>query len=86
MFFEKKAKEMNTPLIFAEDSYRIISSEYHPAFFDLQIEDEKKKIKFQLQTDLNGIYQQKNIVTTLAATDVLKTSFSFQNEKNFGCA
>ncbi|MGN6248239.1 MAG: glutamate ligase domain-containing protein, partial [Ginsengibacter sp.] len=63
--------------------YRIISSEYHPAFFDLQIEDEKNKIKFQLQTDLNGIYQQKNIVTTLAATDVLKTSFSFQNEKTF---
>lgn len=81
--FEKKAKEMNAPLIFAEDSYRIISSEYHPAFFDLQIEDEKNKIKFQLQTDLNGIYQQKNIVTTLAATDVLKTSFSFQNEKTF---
>ncbi|MGN6248028.1 MAG: bifunctional folylpolyglutamate synthase/dihydrofolate synthase [Ginsengibacter sp.] len=81
--FEKKAKEMNAPLIFAEDFYQIISSQYHPSFLDLEIEDKESRKKFQLQTDLNGIYQQKNIVSTLASTDVLKKFFSLTNEKTF---
>ncbi|HEU5052054.1 MAG TPA: folylpolyglutamate synthase/dihydrofolate synthase family protein [Hanamia sp.] len=81
--FEKRAKEMNAALMFAEDSYRIISSEYHATFLELQIEDKRSMKKFHLQTDLNGIYQQKNIVTALASIDVLKKSFPLKNEKTF---
>lgn len=79
--FEKKAKEMNAPIFFAEDNYRLVSSSYQPAFLELEIENKKNKANVHLLLDLNGIYQQKNIITVLAATDILKEYFSLKKER-----
>ncbi len=79
--FEKKAKEMNAPIFFAEDNYQLVSSSYQPAFLELEIENKKNKANVHLLLDLNGIYQQKNIITVLAATDILKEYFSLKKER-----
>lgn len=79
--FEKKAKEMNAPIFFAEDYYQLVSSFYQPAFLELEIENKKNKANVLLLLDLNGNYQQKNIITVLAATDILKEYFSLKKER-----
>ncbi len=79
--FEKKAGEMKAPIIFAEDIYRFISSTYSSSYLELEIVNKKSEEKVHLLLDLNGIYQEKNIITTLAAIDILKEHFSLQDEK-----
>ncbi len=81
--FNKKAKEMNAPIFFAEEKYKIVSSVYRPTSLELEIANEATKEKIYLQSDLNGIYQQKNILTVLAATDILKKLFSLKKERTF---
>ncbi len=81
--FNKKAKEMNAPIFFAEEKYKIVSSVYRPTALELEIANEETKEKIYLQSDLNGIYQQKNILTVLAATDILKKLFSLKKERTF---
>lgn len=79
--FEKKAKEMNAPLFFAQEKYEVVSSVYQTTSLELEIVNKKTEEKIYIQSDLNGIYQQKNIITVLAATDILKKHFSLKNEK-----
>jgi len=79
--FEKKAKEMNAPILFAEENYEIVSLLYQAAFLELQIANKKSQEKIRLLLDLNGIYQQKNIITVLAATEILKKHFSLKKER-----
>jgi dihydrofolate synthase/folylpolyglutamate synthase len=79
--FEKKAKEMNAPIIFAEDEYEIISSHYQPTDLELEIANKKSTENVRLLLDLNGIYQQKNIKTVLAGVDVLQKHFSLKKDR-----
>jgi len=81
--FKTKAKEMNAPVFFAEDNYEIISSVYQSSSLELEIANKKSGENIRLLLDLNGVYQQKNIITTLAAIDVLKDHFSLQTERIF---
>jgi dihydrofolate synthase/folylpolyglutamate synthase len=79
--FEKKAAEMNAAISFADENFKIISSEYEPKNLKLTIQNisEQKKVVFSL--DLNGLYQEKNILTVLAAVAVLKKYFSLEKAK-----
>jgi dihydrofolate synthase/folylpolyglutamate synthase len=79
--FEKKAAEMNAAISFADENFKIISSEYEPKNLKLTIQNisEQKKVVFSL--DLNGLYQEKNILTVLAAVAVLKNYFSLEKPK-----
>ena len=81
--FEKKAKEMNAPIIFAEDNYKLLSSTYEPHCLKLEILDRKKEENFSLRLDLNGLYQEKNVLTVLAATDELRKHFSLFDRNTF---
>lgn len=79
--FERKADEMNAPISFAEEKYQIVSSAYHPGSLELEILKKENKEKKLLRLDLNGIYQQKNILTVLSALDLLQNNFSLEKEK-----
>ena len=79
--FEKKASEMNAPVLFAEKKYRVISSEYSAEFLKLRIHNNESNRDQNLRLDLNGLYQEKNILSVLAAIDFLKNSFQLKDEK-----
>ena len=53
--FEKKAEEMNAPILFAEENYEIVSSLYQAAFLELQIVNKKSQEKIRLLLELNNI-------------------------------
>ncbi|HET7118863.1 MAG TPA: folylpolyglutamate synthase/dihydrofolate synthase family protein [Hanamia sp.] len=79
--FEKKAKETKSEIFFAEKEYEIISSDYNIAHLDIEVLGKEKKEKNNYRLDLNGLYQNKNILSVLAALDVLKTHFPLKEEK-----
>lgn len=79
--FENKAKETNSEIIFAEKKYEIISSKYDTKKLELEARNKETKITKDYQLDLNGLYQKKNMLTVLAAVDILKQHFSLKEEK-----
>lgn len=79
--FEKKAKEMNSEISFAVEKYKIISSVYRTKSLELETENKTNKAKEKFSLDLNGLYQQKNILTVLTAVDLLNKNFSLKREK-----
>jgi dihydrofolate synthase/folylpolyglutamate synthase len=79
--FLDKAKETNSEIFFAEEKYRVLSSEYHVKNLALEMLNKHTNEKNNYQLDLNGLYQQKNILTVLAAIDLLKKDFSLKEEK-----
>jgi len=79
--FENKAKETNSEIIFAEEKYEIISSKYDTKKLELEAQNTETKVIKNYQLDLNGLYQKKNMLTLLAAVDILKQYFSLKEEK-----
>lgn len=79
--FEKKAKETYAPIQFAEDKYEIISSKYDLKYLDVEVLNKKTKKKNNFRLDLNGLYQQKNIITILSALELLKNNFPLKEDK-----
>jgi dihydrofolate synthase/folylpolyglutamate synthase len=79
--FEKKASEMNAPVLFADKKYQVISSEYSAEFLKLSIHNNENNRDQNLRLDLNGLYQEKNILPVLAAIDFLRNNFQLKDEK-----
>ncbi len=79
--FQKKAEEVNAMISFAREKFKIISSLYKPKSLELEIGNKENNKKEKFSLDLNGLYQQKNILTVLAAVDLLKSNFSLKKEK-----
>lgn len=79
--FQKKAKETNSSLSFAKEKFEIVSARYDQKYLKIEITDKKNSRKNKYHLDLNGWYQQKNIITVLTATDLLKSQFSLEEEK-----
>jgi len=79
--FEKKASEMNAPVLFADKKYQVISSEYSAEFLKLSIHDNENNRDQNLRLDLNGLYQEKNILPVLAAIHFLRNNFHLKDEK-----
>jgi dihydrofolate synthase/folylpolyglutamate synthase len=79
--FEKKASEMNAPVLFADKKYQVISSEYSAEFLKLSIHNNENNRDQNLRLDLNGLYQEKNILPVLAAIDFLRNNFHLKDEK-----
>jgi dihydrofolate synthase/folylpolyglutamate synthase len=83
--FIAKAKESNSPLLFAEDGLKVLSSvnmQGKQRFtFASSDSDLFPAPEFTASLDLEGNYQQKNIVTALTALAVLrKQSFDIGDE------
>ncbi len=79
--FLNKAKELNAPLYFADEIFRID--------YALQTIDEKQSFNVykandllypDLKIDLLGLYQKKNLITSLQAIDILKAKFNMDKE------
>jgi dihydrofolate synthase/folylpolyglutamate synthase len=80
--FEKKAQQMNAPVLFAEEKYKTISHEWKNGHLFLKVVDSSENKIDSFELDLPGIYQQKNLCTVLTALDVLKkNSFSISDEQ-----
>jgi dihydrofolate synthase/folylpolyglutamate synthase len=70
--FLQKAKELNAPIIFANEEYHAIDWQYkhHELVVEIGLDQSEDKKFYHL--DLPGIYQIKNLVTTLAAIKQLE--------------
>ncbi|MDQ2718390.1 MAG: bifunctional folylpolyglutamate synthase/dihydrofolate synthase [Bacteroidota bacterium] len=78
--FQNKASKTNSSLSFAEENYKIAFVEYDIEYLKIEILNKKKKEKYIYDLDLNGLYQQKNLLTVITAIDVLRKYFSIKNE------
>ncbi len=71
--FEKKAKEMHSRLTFASDQWKtdLVSTSSFPAKMHMKARSWDGR-EHSIESDLTGVYQLKNISTTLACIDELK--------------
>ncbi|HVF96059.1 MAG TPA: folylpolyglutamate synthase/dihydrofolate synthase family protein, partial [Flavisolibacter sp.] len=69
--FERIALEKLAPLYFAEDQFEILQQTLLPNSLRVSYKNKKNEL-LAIQSDLPGIYQTKNLQTTLSAIDVLK--------------
>lgn len=72
--FLDKAAEMSASLTFAEDVFRAVRLGREGRVQRFEVEDRRTGVHFCLDCDLLGDYQTKNIVTLLAALDVLRVA------------
>ena len=78
--FLNKAQETHSEIFFAEEIYQIISSKYDVKYLSLEILKKETNERNNYRLDLNGLYQQKNILTALCAIDLLKKDSSLKEE------
>jgi dihydrofolate synthase/folylpolyglutamate synthase len=79
--FENKASETKSPLSFANDEFEILASKYNIQHLEIEVLNKKSGEKNDFLLDLNGNYQQKNILAVLEAIDLLKDNFSLNPDK-----
>ncbi|MCX2477032.1 bifunctional folylpolyglutamate synthase/dihydrofolate synthase [Pedobacter sp. MC2016-05] len=76
--FQKKAKEMNASIVFADAQIKVKDFKIVNTKLSLNI-DQNHQIRFKnLITDLTGTYQQKNILTVLKAVEILNVLSTFR--------
>ncbi|MDB5199912.1 MAG: bifunctional folylpolyglutamate synthase/dihydrofolate synthase [Chitinophagaceae bacterium] len=79
--FLEKAKQCNAEIVFAEDKFFITNSVLKNNELLVEISEITTNKKEEYILDLNGIYQQKNLLTALAAVDELnKLGFNLEKE------
>lgn len=78
--FLKKAEEMNAPIFFAQEHFEIVREKTNE-LLELVVKSRDSHSEFNLDLDLKGVYQKKNIVTVLQAVEVLNKEFHFDFEK-----
>jgi dihydrofolate synthase/folylpolyglutamate synthase len=79
--FQNKSKETHSEIIFAEEKYEITSSKYDKRKLELKVRNKETNIANDYELDLNGHYQEKNLISVLASIDILKQHFSLKEEK-----
>ncbi len=77
--FRQKAAEMNSPILFAQDLYRIDRQEQRCdcQAFTITAVDHRPAI---IELDLRGEYQRHNLFTVLAVCRILRDRFSLSDE------
>jgi len=70
--FVEKAKEMNAPIVFANEQFHAIDWQYKHHELVVEISKDKSDEKKFYHLDLTGIYQTKNLVTTLCTLHELQ--------------
>jgi dihydrofolate synthase/folylpolyglutamate synthase len=84
--FLNKAKECNAHILFAEDKFKIKSSTLKNEELEVKVsegnEDSHQAKEANYTLDLHGIYQQKNLLTVLAAIKEINISGYKLDKKN----
>jgi dihydrofolate synthase / folylpolyglutamate synthase len=76
LVFEKKVREMNAPLVYAENKYHVHFDGYEYGKMKVKANDGRSFV-----VGLSGLYQLKNIATVLAAADKInKGHFKLSNQ------
>ena len=70
--FLSKAREINAPLLFAEDLFEVQHYTVGLQFLNIHVRNTRTGKKCGLLLDLPGIYQSKNIITVLSAVEELR--------------
>jgi dihydrofolate synthase/folylpolyglutamate synthase len=71
--FKKKAKEMGAPVYFADRNYQAEVRQATDKYIEVDIIQGNRVSHKNFRLDLTGLYQLKNIVTTIQAIEVLKS-------------
>jgi dihydrofolate synthase / folylpolyglutamate synthase len=79
--FEKKATESNSKIYFAREKFEILSTKYDVKYLELEILNKESLEIDNYTLDLNGIYQEKNILTVLTSIEILKNNFLLKEGK-----
>jgi len=78
--FQNKARETNSSLFFAEEKYQVVSTKYEVTHLEVETINKDTQLKDTYHLDLNGLYQQKNLLTVLTAVSLLKNNFPLQDK------
>lgn len=79
--FEEKANSTQSLIFFAEDHYEISVKEHQNNRMVCEVLNKKTTESKELITDLNGLYQTKNLKTLLTSIDILnKNQFVIEEE------
>jgi dihydrofolate synthase/folylpolyglutamate synthase len=83
--FEKKGTELKSPIRFADSIYSVTNAhstaKNNKPYLVMDVLKNGKPYLTELHSELNGLYQQKNICTVLAAIDVLNESGYYISEE-----
>ncbi len=78
--FQKKSTETQSQIFFAEKKYKINSINFDDTHLEIEIGNSKTNRKESYQLDLNGLYQQKNLLAILCAIEILKNDFVLEDK------
>lgn len=70
--FNNKAKELKSPVEFADKNYKVLSTIYKGNLFTVELLHKKTNTKHHYNLDLQGSYQLKNLMGVLNTVDILK--------------
>lgn len=80
--FLDKAEECNAAIVFADEQFSICNQEITVDKLKVEVAENNSAKKEIFTLDLNGIYQQKNLITVLAALKILKKkTYSFKKSE-----
>jgi dihydrofolate synthase/folylpolyglutamate synthase len=74
--FIEKAKQQDTSIVFADKQYKAVNISYkkeEKLFLSMDIEKKSDSSSINIDSELLGFYQQKNIPTVLTAIDILNS-------------
>lgn len=69
--FEEIANECESPICFAEKRFTLLKSNIQSGLQQVNVKNEQSGTTIEAELDLLGIYQKKNIVTVMAAMQLL---------------
>ncbi|WP_336514263.1 folylpolyglutamate synthase/dihydrofolate synthase family protein [Pollutibacter soli] len=79
--FKEKADECSSPLIFADQQYMVADWKYEHHHLTVTVEDELIHERQNIELDLTGFYQTKNLLPVLSAIPILhKRGFNISKE------
>lgn len=80
--FSARARELKSPLEFADKNYRVLSAKKNKELLELEVLNKKTNQKEQYQLDLTGNYQIKNVLGVLNLIEYIeKSGFIIEPDK-----
>ncbi len=83
--FIEKAKRNKAPIIFADEKFKAFNVQHvnkEKLFLSMDILGGEQTVRFHLESELLGLYQQKNIPTVLSTIELLNSNGFHISEKN----